>query len=375
MKKVPPIGQAPSGHPPTPLECVTFFNQALERFHQAARACGQTDERLIQIDDLVLRLTFAGSTLSPRLMRELEHRALPSSFPAAPAFTLYVWDDASTHTRMPPPPWLGYDAYTRRGDLRGWNTDRIYTAYSYDVATIYAMDVEQKTAFFWTRDASNLPDYEISAPLRILLHWIGNLYGAQLVHGGAVGTKQGGVLLAGKGGSGKSTTVLSCLTSDLLYVGDNYCWLKAAPVPSIHSAYSSARVHADNLARVPHMLPSLGNANNLATEKATFFLHEHWRAKLISGFPLLAILLPCVTGNADTTLTPATPVEVLKALALSTMAVLPRAGTTSFQLMSKVVQQLPSYHLWLGTDMAQIPGVITRLIERELRATAKTTNA
>jgi hypothetical protein len=51
------------------------------------------------------------------------------------------------------------------------------------------------------------------------------------------------------------------------------------------------------------------------------------------------------------------------------------AGTTSFQLMSKVVQQLPSYHLWLGTDMAQIPGVITRLIERELRATAKTTNA
>ena len=36
----------------------------------------------------------------------------------------------------------------------------------------------------------------------------------QYVHAGAVGNKNGGILLVGKGGSGKSSTALACLKSD-----------------------------------------------------------------------------------------------------------------------------------------------------------------
>jgi hypothetical protein len=169
-------------------------------------------------------------------------------------------------------------------------------------------------------------------------------------------------LLAGKGGSGKSTTALSCLNSDLVYVSDDYSLLGMDPIPYVYNLYNTAKVRPNNIHRVPHLQHAISNADRLNTEKAVFYLHRHYPEKIVAGFPIRAILLPRVTGLPETTLTPAPAIKALSALALSTLHQLAGAGKETLQIMDQLVKQVPSYYLELGTDLVQIPDVILDLL-------------
>jgi hypothetical protein len=185
------------------------------------------------------------------------------------------------------------------------------------------------------------------------------------VHAAAVGTPNGGVLLAGKGGSGKSTTALNCINSELGYASDDYCLVAVDPQPYVYSLYNSAKVNADNTHRIPHLISAISNANRLDREKALLFLNEHYPDKIVTGFPLRAILLPRITGRSQTTLTPVSSIGGLRALAPSTIFQLSGAGGRAFQIMSRLVKQVPCYNLELGTDIAMIPGVIFDFLSKE----------
>ena len=121
----------------------------------------------------------------------------------------------------------------------------------------------------------------------------------QLMHAGAVGYADGGVLLAGKSGSGKSTTALACLASDLLFASDDYVCVATTAQPWVHSLYSTAKLVPGNLSRFPELSGKLSNPDRLTTEKAMVNVHAHFPAKVLSGFPIRAILLPRAGAGAD----------------------------------------------------------------------------
>ena len=347
-----------------------FFESAYQMFQKAEQAAGDSINRFYSIGKYRVCLRFAGSALIPCFTQAIEHLAAGPG--VNPSLTVCIWDDLTSHTRMPPLPWAGYavynpnggteGVYTRRGDVRGFNDDFICTAYNWSAAALSMLDKRRDLAIYWTHDARRLPSYEKSAPLRTILHWWMNHHGRQLVHSGAVGTPQGGVLVSGKGGSGKSTTVLSCLNADMLYVSDDYCLISADPDPYAYSIYSSAKLNADNVQRVPHLMPTLSNRERMDKEKALFFLYPYFKEKIAKGFPIHGILLPHIQGGTNTTLMSASPAEALKALALSTMSQLAGAGRASLQIMERLVHQVPSYHLTLGTDVSRIPDVIAGLL-------------
>jgi hypothetical protein len=311
--------------------------------------------------------------LIPFITPALRHLLAESS--DAASLTVCIWDDVSTKTRMPPPPWtgltvLGTDGnfkgvYTRRGDVRGFCDDRILTSYNWDANALSMLDRKRGLALYWTHNATRLPSYESSAPLRTIFHWWMNQFGLQFIHSGAVGTLNGGVLLAGKGGVGKSTTALTCLSSDLFYVSDDYCLIAADPVPHAFCIYSSAKLNADNIYRIPCLMPTISNNDRVDKEKAVFFLYPYFEKKIIRGFPVRAILLPRISGGRETSLTPASSVEALKALALSTMSQLAAAGRESVQIMNRLVHLVPCYHIDLGSDLTRIPYVIGGLLKTQ----------
>jgi hypothetical protein len=345
-----------------------FFETVYQAFQQGEQIAGGSVGRFYSIGGYVIQLRFAGPALVPRIKPALEHLATEPT--SSPMLTVCLWDSASTCTNMPPPPWTA-DTYTAHGEVYSLDEGRIHyhddriQMYFYAGDNVLMIDTKSAMAIFWIRDARQLPYYESGAPLRTLLHWWLSTHGRQFVHAAAVGTSEGGVLLAGKGGSGKSTTALICLNSKLVYVGDDYCLLATNPVPYVYRLYSSAKVDADNIHRLPHLASAISNADRLETEKALIFLHEHCPDKVVTGFPIRALLLPRVTGRSETTLTPASPITGLKALAPSTLFQLPGAGHSAFQVMSKFVKQVPCYHLELGTDLAQIPEVILGLLPKD----------
>jgi len=228
------------------------------------------------------------------------------------------------------------------------------------------LDKQDNIALFWTRDAATLPTYDRGAPFRMILNWWMGARGRQFVHAGAVGTAKGSVLLAGKSGSGKSTTATLCLEAGMYYLSDDYCLIAAESPPRVYSLYNSVKLEPTHLQRTaPALEPWISNREELADEKALIFLNQHQPKKITRFMPIRAILLPRLTGRADTVLRPATPVDALMALAPSTIVQLAGIGQAELATMSQFIQKVPSYHLALGREMVRIPQVILQFLAED----------
>lgn len=352
---------------------VAFFEMVHQTFQNAEQAVGSSIDHYYCIDGHTIRLRFAGPALVADLTTALEHHTAKPT--PNPELTICLWDSVSTQTEWPSLPWWEYgihvtsngekvrNLYTPRGDIRGYNDGRIYTHVGADLFSL--LDTKRNLAIYWCQDVAQLPLYEKGAPVRTILHWWLRSKGLQLLHAGAIGTPDGAVLLAGKGGSGKSTTALTGLQSDLLYLSDDYSLVKLGTPPRVYSVYNTAKVRPDNLKRVPHLHHALTNGNRLDTEKALFFIQQHYPDKIVSDLPIRAILLPKVTGLPDTTIEPAASKAALSALALSTLHQLAGSGKELVHTIDQLVNQVPTYHLKLGTDLAQIPMIISDVIANE----------
>jgi hypothetical protein len=330
-----------------------------DTFRQAERSASDPAELTFCIAGKNVSIRFAGSALVPALTPALQH--LAASSVTNPDLTICVWDAATTKVPIPRPPWPG-TVYGPRGDIQGYNDDRFRTAYHFGAGALSLLDLKRGVGIYCTRDGRDLPSYERGSPVRTILHWAFYEKGRQLVHGGAVGLPEGGVLLAGKGGSGKSTTALSCLDSDLFYASDDYSLIQPDPEPYVHSIYNTAKVNADNVARLEFLRPAISNLDRLDQQKPLMFLHKHYPQKLIAGFPIRAVLLPRVKGGTATTVTPADPTDALASLALSTIRQLAGADSRATAMIEKVTRRVPCFYLELGTDISLIPGVIRDLI-------------
>ena len=350
----------------------TYLSSAQKLFMSTQEFGGKPVKRYFTLCGSTIELIFANERLLPYITPALEHLSVAAA--ESPALTVCIWDDVTTDTVMPTPPWFGYAVqkkggniegiYTNRGDVRGFNSSRIKTAYNWSANAISMYDRNEGIALYWTRDARDLPAYETSAPLRNILNWWAEERNCHFAHGAAVGTARGGVLLAGKGGSGKSTAALASLNSGLLYVSDDYCLVSAEPVPAAYSVFSSAKLDPGNIFRVEHITPARSKTGNKYDDKEVFFLYPRFAEQITAGFPLRAILLPRITGKPDSILSPASPADGIKALTISTMCQFPGAGKKVVDIMLRLVKALPCYNLDFGTYLAQVPALILDLLEK-----------
>lgn len=343
-------------------QSVEYFQSVYELFKSSRQITGPV-ERSYNIGGYRIRLSFSGAALLS-LTTALEH--LTTDDQSTPDLTICLWDSESTGQRMIARPWQEED-FLARGVIQGYNTERIYTAFQHGSGAVSVLDKERNLAVFWAPDA-RLPYWEYGSPLRSILHWWLLGKGLQLVHAAAVGNSSGGVLIGGKGGSGKSTTALTCLESNLSYVGDDYTLLGLESGPVVHSLYNSAKLNSDHVQRFPALLPKVANPERLADEKALLFVNKHYPAKVATRLPVRAVLLPRVTGLPETRWKRVSVAMTLAALAPSTIFQLPRAGNEAFQFLAAFVRQLPCFSLEVGTDLSTIPPAIERLLaEVEIR--------
>jgi hypothetical protein len=344
---------------------VEYFQSVYDLFNSSQQVTGPVERSYI-IGGYRIRLSFSGPALLS-LTRALEHLAIDDH--STPDLTICLWDSESTGQRMIPRPWQE-DDFLARGVIQGYNTERIHTAFQHGSGAVSVLDKERNLAVFWAPD-SNLPYWEHGSPLRTILHWWFLSQGLQLVHAAAVGNSSGGVLIGGKGGTGKSTTALACLVSNLSYVGDDYTLLGLESGPVVHSLYNSAKLNSDHVKRFPALLPKIANPERLAEEKALLFVNEHYPSKVATRLPVKAILLPRVTGLAETQLRRVSVAMALAALAPSTIFQLPRAGSEAFKFLVTFARELPCFSLEVGTDLSTIPPVIEGLLAEIDRASLR----
>jgi hypothetical protein len=332
-----------------------FFESVREACRAAESRAGSTIRRYI-IGGYAVEIRFAGDALLPHLAPALEHLAAPGRSGKAD-LTVCAWESESTNTPMPPRPWGSGDCIAR-GDIRGFGSERIDLALSADVGAVSLLDAEENLGLFWIRAAGHIPTYERGAPLRSILHWWMRRRGRLLIHAGAVGREGKGVLLVGRGGSGKSTAALTCMLNGWRYLSDDYCLLAAEGGPRAYSLYNTAKLTAGHLKHFPALQPAVSNPAELGGEKALIFTHRNMPERVISETPIDMILLPRVSGDTETRLRPASPTAALRALAPSSLFQIPGTGRLEFQTLAEFVQRVPCFHLALGTELDKIPDVL-----------------
>jgi hypothetical protein len=344
----------------TPSAPAEFVETARRCFEQAVRAAGGVRERRFQMGEQSVLLRFAGDQMVPLVVRALAH--LEENPARRPDLTVCFFDSESTGTPMPPPPW-SWEQYTSLDEIDGFNNGQVHVTYSPGSAVLHCLDRERGLAVYWTPSFRLIPWWEQSFPLRSILNWWLRDQPFQPAHAAAVGRASGGVLITGPSGTGKSTSTLACLGSELQYAGDDYVLIRTDPSPFVFSLYSTAKLEADNLERFPDLVPLVSNAERLDREKALIFLHEHHPRKLIGGFPIRALVIPKVTGQRETTVETISPAAALLALAPTTTKHLLGTRPQTVQKLMRLVKAVPSYRLLAGTDLPQIPVAISSLLD------------
>jgi hypothetical protein len=331
----------------------------------AADSAGQSSTHRYDIADAPVVFRFAGDALRAALSPAFGHLASSSDDRSAPpALTVHLWDSASSGAPAPLRP-TAPDEYAEgalvhfaHGSLRG--------VYAPATETLSALDLGSGVGWHWLGDVSNIPHWDRARPLRQMLCWWLQFRGYLQLHGSAVGTAQGGVLMAGKSGSGKSMTSLSVLGSTLLFAADDYCAMQVEGSPRIISLYSSGTLVPEEGRRLlPHLMPLASNPDRLATEKAVIFAHQHFPSQTTHGFPLRAILIPTVRATRRASrVVEISRAAAFAALAPSTIVQMRTPTKEALNVISELVRQVPSYGFEVGADTASIPGTISDFLER-----------
>jgi hypothetical protein len=337
-------------------------NRAL--FEEAARG----RERTFHFGVLgrVVRLRLAGDALGGVLTDAIRHHELAA--PSDPDLEICAWDRDSTGTGadLRGIPILGEEG---NGEANYVHEPRTLVHGPGGFVALQGMvpwaaqgyDAADRTAFLWAREPSVLGAWgERTKPFLEIFHaWLIDSPW-QPIHGGAVGGPDGGVLLAGGSGAGKSTTVLSCVREGWLYAGDDYLAITTRDGEgTVGNLYGSARLCVDMAQRFSEFRTAeVGAVSMNGVEKRDMILSDVLPPSRFCGFPIRAILLPRIAGGRRSRLHPASAAEATVAIGAMTMHLLRMGAGAAFDKIAEIAGATPAYRLELGDDIDDLPAII-----------------
>lgn len=210
--------------------------------------------------------------------------------------------------------------------------------------------------------ADQYPPWDLGSPLRNFLQWQLASRDGALIHAGTLGVADKGVLLAGAGGSGKSGTVLSGIMAGLTTVGDDYVFVTPSSLRA-YPLFETLKQDADGLARVGLTDHPAIPAKTNWQDKYQFYIHDLGLPDLPSSLSLKALLIPRITGQAQTGLYPVSAKEAFLALAPSGVTQIPGDRPLLYATAAEISRRLPCFRLDLGGDPDEVSSTIRQFIE------------
>lgn len=352
------------GLPPTlerdrAQQVATYFAAMRRSAELATRKHGQIVQRTLA--GSTLRYYMAGKSLRAVLQTAIEH--LPVSDASSSDLALYLWDENATGVTLPEAPWT-WPAPDQAVELAlPTETQDFHPLYEPLNGAFGLYQESTRTAVIHIKDARKLPTPWHGAPLFRIFHWWSSSAGLALLHAGCVGTESGAVLLAGKGGSGKSTTSLLCLAAKLRYISDDYCLIKTGPEPRAYALYNTGKLHRDHLTHFPSLANCAVQPARDSHEKKVIYGHKHFPAQLASSLPVRAVVLPHISNGSNHRFVSINAMEALRGLAPSTLLQLSGHAARHLKVMATLVRNVPCYRLELGDNYTTIPQTIADLID------------
>ena len=229
--------------------------------------------------------------------------------------------------------------------------------------TINAENPENKKYYFISEDFS----YEgLSKQGHLFVKLISQIVRTEhsaLVHSAAVGIDNKGVLISAKGGSGKSTLSISCLTDNFQYVADDYLILNkvnnilyASPIYSMITLSSQIYKQLKNL-KATFM------CNNYNNTKYVFNISSYDN-KLAKGLPIRAIVFPNIANVKEPSIEKTDRNRAITQLVFSTSRQMNNDKNPQYiKLLISLIENLDFYQINLSTDLNKNVKILKNFIK------------
>ncbi|HEY8155182.1 MAG TPA: hypothetical protein VII72_13735 [Myxococcota bacterium] len=337
---------APSAGAQIDPQAAGLCADVLESAEQASR--GSAPEQAFRLCDALVTLRVAGGDFEAHLTRALRHAGAPPGGAAVPALRVFALDGRAAAGRLPPVWPFSYADQRHLERLHVSADRRVYVRLDEDTRTWQVFDRARRRAAIWTEDASRLPDWEQSFPLRTLLNWLLAPSPASLAHAAVVCDGERGLLLAGPGGSGKSTTTVACLEIGMQTCGDDFVAVTGGAAPRAHALFDTVKLDERSLALFPHLAPHAVGPGPARGSKARIHLSELCPARLRPSCSLAAIVVPRVAPGEPTRVAPLAKTAALRALVPSTVFLTRGAELETAAKLGALVRTLPTWDLCIG---------------------------
>ncbi|MCZ2107984.1 MAG: hypothetical protein LC118_00170 [Dehalococcoidia bacterium] len=326
-----------------------------EAYEEAVARAGVVERRFLIAGHLVA-IQFAGSALVPYLTPAFSH--LERDDAGWPDLVIRVFDSSSTGVQLP---LTGEEiaALSEAGMPGRSAVDGVAGGYQRPDSGLSLMEIGASDALYWAESPMRIPYWERGGPFRGILSWYLGTVGTRFVHAAGIALEGRGILIAAPGGSGKSTTALTCMASGWDYAGDDYIAVTGR-TRRVHSLYRSAKLEPWNVHRVPWIEGTAVNESRLMSEKAVYLPSPCNGGKVITDFEYAGVVIPRI-GKACR-IEPTTKAEALRAIAPSTILQLGSTDTTIMAQLAQIVRDVPAYRLELGEDMSELPMLLASLV-------------
>jgi hypothetical protein len=302
-----------------------------------------------------IEISCDGAALERTLLRALAPRRDDAALGARPSFS------AVAARPLPASPFAPSD-FGAKGEIAIDARPGLAAVFSFDGPVLSVWDRERQRGWAWYAGVGAVPVAERAAPLLRPLRWWLAARGVEVVHAAAVAAEGRALLIAGRGGAGKSTLAVAALAAGFELLGEDYVAVDCAAGPRVHALFAAAKLDAGSLARLPELdLPPV--APGEPGGKVLVDLGERFASRLPATRPLAAIVLPRLSGG-DRAPRRVSSAAALRALAPSTLFQLPGADARAFAALAALARALPAFELEIGPRPQAAVGALAALAAR-----------
>jgi hypothetical protein len=306
-----------------------------------------------------VRVRILGSQLAENFDRPFSHLRANAQL-TSPKLTIELWDDNKTRREPMDPhqPWHETTVMSQDGRFLGQRLPHTFSCLDRAAGHIVGCIGWHERIFI----------YERAKPLaRLLLNWH-NDRNVPIIHTALVARSNNGVLVAGKSGSGKSTSSLACIIGGFDYLSDDYTGLQLRRDGAFvgHSLYNSVFLNTNHLEWFGELAPYAIRGRLPHEEKSAVLLSQVLPQRLARAVPIRALVTARVTNGSATRLQRASKGEALLALGPSSLLQVQRRsfGVSGFARLAEVVERIPCFRMELGSDLSSIPQCIHDLLSQ-----------
>lgn len=342
----------------THAEVEWLHGAAISAFHEAVSRQGCSVLK-VEIAGIPIDIETAGDELMLAIRPALAGIAVPQTPTKASRILVYDLETSG----LPAPQ---FDRPIQhlirwRGDCWTEPAARFRVVFHMFDHTLHVFDSATDVCVVIISSVKKLPSWTLAAPLRTPLSMVLESSGAYLVHGAAMGDANGALLVTGYGGSGKSTSTLSCHKAGMPIMGDDYVVIRPPMTgkdrPTVHNIFSSLKVMPQELGEEA--------AGHPLNDKRIIFPFSHSIDGLLREAPLVAMVSARIANSTLTKTYMAAPEEVARIAYASTSLQIPMLDEEIYSAsILECVRQTGAYRMEFGSDRSLAPKVIGGLLAK-----------